>query len=98
MHNMIILLYDPCVYFKLTHEYIANKRPRERVSASELKLIISFQFPSHFTFNLLPSRMKLIMEVGKQHRPNHIRTRDKLVLITRFIFVLKFVIYCIQEI
>jgi len=95
---MIILLYDPCVYANLAHVYIADKRPRERVSASELKLIILFHFPCRFTINLLPSRMKLIMEVGKQHRPSYIRTRDNLVLITHFIFSLKFVIDCIREI
>ena len=97
MHNLIILLYDPCVYASLSHIHIADKHPRERVSASELKLIILFHFPCHFTFNLLPSWMKLIMEVDKQHRPNYIRTRDNLVLITRFIFSLKFVVSCIQE-
>jgi hypothetical protein len=97
MHNNIILLYDPRVYASLAHVYIADKRLRERVSSSELKLIILFHFPCHFTFNLLPSRMKLIMEVGKQHRPSYIRTRDNLVLISHFNFSLKFVVYCIQE-
>ena len=98
MHNMIVPLYDPCVYANLAHVYVADSSPRERVSASEVKLLILFQFPCHFTFNLLPSRIKLIMEVGKQHRPNYIGTRDNLVLITHFVFSMKFLIYCIQEV
>jgi len=34
MHNMILVLCDPCVYANLTHVYIADKSPRESVSTS----------------------------------------------------------------